>query len=576
MMSDNMQADILIVDDTPENLTVLRQMLMDSGYRVRPALNGEIALRTVEQTDTVPDLILLDIMMPGMDGYQVCQRLKADERTQHIPVIFLSALDQTASKMKAFQVGGVDYISKPFQAEEVLARVQTHLALRSMHQQLHVQNSQLQQQNSQLSLLNHVSQMFGSSLELDQVLDSVLEETQRLLDVFSISVWLRDSERDELLCMHAKGPGSEGVINWRLPLGQGVTGWVAQHNKSAIVSDTWTDERHFKSVDKSTGLQVRSMLCVPLRVKGAVIGVLSLIDLRVGHFSQQDLLLLEPIAASAATAIENARLYTMTQKELAERKQAEAALVEAHAEVQKKNAQLQELNANKDKFFSIIAHDLQTPILNLLELTSFIPENIEQFSREELKETAQTLYSSLEIVHELMKNLFTWSGLQRGTLASHPQTIDVNDVVCRNRRLFLPQAEEKHVRLLCEIPANTCVHADPDMLYAVIRNLLSNALKFSFSGDTVTISATQSGHEVEVAVTDTGAGIEPQDLPKLFREDVVFQRPGTAGEEGTGLGLLLCKGLIERQDGRIWIESTLDEGTVARLILPQPRVFVST
>ncbi len=132
---------IMIVDDTPENLTVLRQMLTERGYRVRPALSGEIALQAV-RTD-LPSLVLLDIMMPGLDGYEVCRRLKADDRTKNIPVVFISALDEKVNKIKGFQVGGVDYITKPFYLEEVLARVEIHLALQIMQQRLQEQNYRL-------------------------------------------------------------------------------------------------------------------------------------------------------------------------------------------------------------------------------------------------------------------------------------------------------------------------------------------------------------------------------------------------------------------------------------------------
>ncbi len=133
--------NILIVDDTPENLTVLRQMLTEHGYRVRPALSGEIALKAV-QTD-IPDLILLDVMMPGMDGYEMCNRLKAEAQTSDIPVLFISALNETEDKVRGFKAGGVDYITKPFNAREVLARVETHLALRNLQINIQEQNVRL-------------------------------------------------------------------------------------------------------------------------------------------------------------------------------------------------------------------------------------------------------------------------------------------------------------------------------------------------------------------------------------------------------------------------------------------------
>lgn len=126
--------NVLIVDDTPENLTILRQILTEHGYRARPALSGEIALKAV-QAD-IPDLILLDIMMPGMNGFEVCRKLKSEARTRDIPIIFISALNETEDKVKGFQAGGVDFISKPFHTSEVLARVETHLTLRNMYLQL--------------------------------------------------------------------------------------------------------------------------------------------------------------------------------------------------------------------------------------------------------------------------------------------------------------------------------------------------------------------------------------------------------------------------------------------------------
>jgi two-component system sensor histidine kinase/response regulator len=125
---------ILIVDDTPANLTVLSTMLTQHGYRVRPAINGQLAIASVSREQ--PDLILLDIKMPEMDGYEVCARLKADEHTRDIPILFISALDDIEDKVKAFQVGGVDYITKPFHVEEVLARVRAHITLQNQRRHI--------------------------------------------------------------------------------------------------------------------------------------------------------------------------------------------------------------------------------------------------------------------------------------------------------------------------------------------------------------------------------------------------------------------------------------------------------
>ncbi len=137
------KADILVVDDTPDNLRLLVRLLTEQGYKVRPVPSGKLALAAVQGRP--PDLILLDINMPDMSGYEVCQHLKHNEQTRQIPVIFLSALNEVLDKVTAFSVGGIDYITKPFQVEEVLVRIQTHLEIGALQKHLHQKNETLLQ-----------------------------------------------------------------------------------------------------------------------------------------------------------------------------------------------------------------------------------------------------------------------------------------------------------------------------------------------------------------------------------------------------------------------------------------------
>lgn len=209
-MNSKPKKTILVVDDTPENLRLLSEMLSGKGYRVRSAPNGQHALISVQKE--LPDLILLDIMMPGMDGYEVCHQLKANPHTQEIPVIFISALDEVLDKMTAFSIGGVDYITKPFQVEEVLARVHTHLTLQDMRQSLQEKNNQLQLQNAELDafahtvahdLKNPLSKIIGSLSVLQMYAEPLLADSE-LLDVLHIS--MRTSKKmvsiiDELLLL---------------------------------------------------------------------------------------------------------------------------------------------------------------------------------------------------------------------------------------------------------------------------------------------------------------------------------------------------------------------------------------
>lgn len=195
-------------------------------------------------------------------------------------------------------------------------------------------NVALQQRNTQLTLLNRVSQLFSSTLNLDQVLKTVLSEIHALMNVPAASFWLCNPETEELICRQATGPGHEQVIGWHLPLGQGLTGWVARHGEPLLVPDTRADTRHFKGVDQQINLEIRSILSIPLKVQDSVIGVLNLADTEVDRFTEEELTHLEPLVASATFAIENARLHTQVQSELEERKRAELALKQLNEELE--------------------------------------------------------------------------------------------------------------------------------------------------------------------------------------------------------------------------------------------------
>lgn len=184
----------------------------------------------------------------------------------------------------------------------------------------------LQRHNRELTLLNRAGQALTSTLDLQAVLTMVLEEVRQLLGIVAASVWLIDPETGELVCQQATGSQSERVRGWRLPVGQGLVGWAALTGENVIVADTQADSRHYKGVDKSTGLELRSILSLPLRSKHGIIGVLQVVDGAVGRFDAATVALLEPLAVSAAIAVENARLYTQMQEELQRRQQAEVAL----------------------------------------------------------------------------------------------------------------------------------------------------------------------------------------------------------------------------------------------------------
>jgi len=258
-------------------------------------------------------------------------------------------------------------------------------------------------------------------------------------------------------------------------------------------------------------------------------------------------------------------------RDISERKQAETELIAAHDELKEKNEQLYELNASKDRFFSIISHDLRSPFNTILRVTELIAVNIDTYNTNELKDKVDRLKTSAEKLYALLENLLTWSRIQRGAMKCNPTYIDLFDVAEENMVIFMPKAEDKDVALRSLIQKNITVYADYSMVNTVVRNLISNALKFISAGGSITVSATTQDQHVEVAVSDTGCGIPEDGLAKLFRIDTTYSDVGTAGEQGTGLGLILCKELVEQHDGRIWVESEVGKETTFRFTVPRPR-----
>ncbi|MCD8487534.1 MAG: diguanylate cyclase [Desertifilum sp.] len=198
------KANILVVDDYPDNLRTLSFILSERGYRVRKAIHGEMALETIQVE--LPDLILLDIRMPQMDGYQVCTKLKAEDRTRDIPIIFLSAMNEAADKVKAFAVGGADYIAKPFQEEEVLARIQYQLTIRRQQQAINEQNRRLQQEiqerysaQAETQLLLTVIQSVSQASDFPEALQAVLCAVRQAIGWDYGEAWSASLERDVFL-----------------------------------------------------------------------------------------------------------------------------------------------------------------------------------------------------------------------------------------------------------------------------------------------------------------------------------------------------------------------------------------
>ena len=238
------------------------------------------------------------------------------------------------------------------------------------------------------------------------------------------------------------------------------------------------------------------------------------------------------------------------------------------AQLEAQQIELQQSNASKDKFFSVVADDLRAPFTGLLGLTDFVVKNVEKFSKEQIKEQIGSMREATENVYTLLENLLAWSQLQQGKLEHHPQPIPLQELAERNTAFFASHAAQKQITVSNLISPAVKVYADRSMLMIIIRNLLSNALKFTNPGGVVALEAVEAEDYVDLNFSDTGVGISKEALPQLFRIDAKYSTPGTAEEEGSGLGLIVSKGLIEHNKGRLRLQSEKKQGTVVTVRLP--------
>jgi PAS domain S-box-containing protein len=247
-------------------------------------------------------------------------------------------------------------------------------------------------------------------------------------------------------------------------------------------------------------------------------------------------------------------------------------------EIKRKNEQLIQLNAEKDKFFSIISHDLRGPFNGFLGLTRVMAEDLQDFTKEQIQKMAASMRDSATNLFGLLENLLEWSRLQRGITTFEPQSFLLMPMMAETMRPVMDSANRKGIEISVEIPNDLEVFADEYMLASTIRNLASNAVKFTTKGGKVTIAAnTIPGNSVEFSIMDTGIGMYPEMVHDLFRLDVQTNRKGTENEPSSGLGLLLCKDFVEKHGGTLWVESEEGKGSVFYFSIPDnPEILMKT
>jgi PAS domain S-box-containing protein len=333
-------------------------------------------------------------------------------------------------------------------------------------------------------------------------------------------------------------------------IGKSCTSYVFRTVKPLVLTQKIFDMLVEKGEMELIGSNSPSWIGIPLQTPSRVIGVLVLQNYEKENvYSENDINFLISTGSQIAMAIE--------------RKKAEE-------EINYKNKQLQALNAEKDKFFSIIAHDLKGPLSAFVDATQIISEEILNMDVEEIKDITNSMKNSATNIYGLLENLLEWSRLRRGGLDFIPVKLDLNQIVNECINVLSESARKKEIRIDASIPDGTEVFADHHMFETIIRNLVSNAIKFTNQGGSVKITADKTEDlSVEIRISDTGIGISSELKSKLFQLDEKTSRTGTDGEPSTGLGLLLCKEFIEKHGGKIWVDSEQGKGSVFSFTIKQ-------
>lgn len=251
-----------------------------------------------------------------------------------------------------------------------------------------------------------------------------------------------------------------------------------------------------------------------------------------------------------------------TVKDITTQKRAEKALKDSEA-------RLIELNATKDKLFSIIGHDLKGPLNNITGFSELIEEGFETLPKESIREYNQLILQLSHSVSNLLENLLTWSRSQRQKMTASPQNIALYFIVEKCFSLYYQQALQKEITLKNEVPPAMLIYADEEMITILVRNLISNALKFSHRGGAVVVTAQPEEDHIVTEIRDTGVGIPDGGIKSLFRTNQNQPQKGTEGEKGTGLGLVICKDLIEKNRGKIWAKSEPGQGSSFFFSIPE-------
>lgn len=550
------KARILVVDDEDQVVQIFRDLLTQQGYDVVSCDNGDDAITMV--TTGSFDLVLTDINLPGVDGLEVVRAAKAADKDT--VVILITGYASTTTAIDALRQGAYDYITKPFDLWETAKAIERGLESRNLileNRRLIVEleraNAELQEHEEilrrkveratyRLGTLYEAGKAMSLSLSLQATCDVVVAQAARVTGARACLLFLHDQGSDEFEAIAGIGLTPDRYQKLRYAMGVGFHGQVVQSAEPALV----TGIAEAVGVEEVlAALHAESALIVPLLSNESVIGTITAVNLAEGaEFTADDAEGLKMLASQAAIAVTNAILYERTK----------------------------ELDRLKSEFVAVVSHEVRTPLTSIngsLELLG--DERFHKLPAPQ-KELLAICQANTQRLISLINDILDFSKLESSRLSLNFERIDVGRVLVEAAENIRSLAASRGVELEVKIdPSAGALEADPMRIGQVATNLIGNAIKFSPDKGRVEVFASGDSATVTISVKDYGKGIAQRDLNRLFQRFAQLDSSTTRKAGGTGLGLVISKGIVEQHGGKIWVESALGRGSTFSFSLPRQR-----
>jgi signal transduction histidine kinase len=533
---------ILVVDDNASNRDLLSRRLQRQGHTVLQAEDGARALALVEK-ETL-DLVLLDLMMPGISGYDVLALLKREPRSRDIPVIMISALSELDSIVRCIEAGADDYLAKPCDPTLLRARVGSSLEKKHMR-------DREREMVEELRALGEVTQAVNSTLDLETVLNTIVAKATQLSGTEAGAIYVFDEASREFRLRATYGMDDTiiaAIQDRHIHLGETAIGRAVERRMPIQIPDVQNDPSSVLDVIVRAGF--RALLTVPLLASDRIVGALVVRRKAPGEFAKSTVDLLQTFAAQSVLAIQNARLFH---------------------EIEEKGRQLAEASQHKSQFLANMSHELRTPLNAIIGVTEMLREDAEAAKQdvEPLDRVLGAARHLLALINDILDLSKIEAGRMEPALSSFALAPLIDDVVKTIEPLAAKNANQ--VAVSCDAATGT-MHADQMRLRQALLNLLSNANKFTERG-TITIDVRpgqENGREwITLAVTDTGIGMTAEQIGKLFQEFSQASSSTASRYGGTGLGLVISRRFCQMMGGDITVESEPGSGSTFTIRLPR-------